>query len=123
MNTQTRLALDDTVMTSIIKMAGGNPGALRVCTDIVKHGQDIDPHGMGGLGALIFLDALGIYGSRIWILFKDVCGEDLVKTMACLRSWQLGITPEQELQSAIDGVGNIDTNAILASVQENSRVS
>lgn len=49
MNAQTRLALDDTVMTSIIKMADGNPGALQVCTDMVKYGHDIDPHSMGGL--------------------------------------------------------------------------
>ena len=81
MNTNTRLTLDDTVMTSIMKLAEGNPGAMRVCSEIMKNGEKIDPQGMGGFGSLLSIDSLGIYGSRIWLLYKDICRENLVYTI------------------------------------------
>ena len=102
MNTNTRLTLDDTVMTSIMKLAEGNPGAMRVCSEIMKNGEKIDPQGMGGFGSLLSIDSLGIYGSRIWLLYKDICRENLVYTIAVLRAWQLGLLPENTLQRAID---------------------
>lgn len=117
MNDNIRLTLDDTAMTSVMKMAGGNPGALRICSEILKRGGEIDPQGLAGFGALMCLDSLGIYESRIWLLYKDVCRQDLVKTMACLRAWQLGILPERELLSAISGDARIDTDAILVAVK------
>ena len=118
MNDKTRLTLDDTVIVAILKLAGGNPGALRVCAEIMKRGMEIDPKDMGGFGALMSMDSLGIYGSRIWLLYEDVCRENLVKTIACLRGWQLGILPERDLQAAIDGDrARVDTNMVLSMVK------
>lgn len=72
-------------------MADGNPGALKVCCELLKRGEEIDPDSLlGGLGNILSLDSAGIYGEHIWILYKDICGEDLVKMCAVLRSRQLG---------------------------------
>lgn len=118
MSDKPRLALDDTFLSATMKMAGGNPGALRVCTEIMKYGIDIDPKGLGGFGALISMDSLGIYGSRIWLLYKDVCHESLVLMLACLRGWQLGLLPEYDLKAAIDGDRTrIDADVVLAMVK------
>lgn len=46
-----RIKLEDTPMSIFLKLGEGNPGALRVCTDIYAKGADIDPPGRPvGLG-------------------------------------------------------------------------
>lgn len=65
------------------------------------------------------MDTLGIYGSRIWMLYKDVCGEDLVKTIAILRSYQLGFLNEVELNFAIDNYGRgVDVDRLMEKVTD-----
>jgi hypothetical protein len=123
-STKERLVLSDTPVTAITKLAEGNPGALRVCFEMLKNGPTIDPLGMDGIAALLNLDTLGIYGSRIWLLYKDVCRENLVITMACLRGWQLGIVNKNDLLKAIENAdsgnrgNNLDLVAILAGVKK-----
>jgi len=116
----TKLDLNDSVEDIMIKMSEGNPGAISVCMMLYTKGGAIDPDDwLGGLGGVLSLDSLGIYGSKIWMLFKDVCKQDLVKTSAMLRAWQLGFVPKATLLHAIDNYGaGIDTDALLAQVQE-----
>jgi hypothetical protein len=119
-----KLTGQDNALTAITKLAGGNPGALRVCTEIVKWGTEIDPNGLSYFGALLNLDSLHIYGSRIWLLYKDICRESLVTMLACLRGWQLGIVSQKDLIRAIDNAEsgnrahNLDLLGILAAVRE-----
>ena len=40
------------------------------------------------------------------MLYKDVCKEDIVKTVAMLRANQLGILQKDKLIHAIDNYGN-----------------
>lgn len=119
MNTKTRIGLNDTVQSALIKMCDGNPGGLNVLIEIMKVNGRVDPDDfMGGLGPILGLDMLGIYGSRIWILHKDVCGQDIVKTLTLLRANQLGILPEAELNRLIDSGESPDFSDILAKVQK-----
>lgn len=122
MNRNTRITLEDTGITSITKIAEGNPGALRVCMELLLNGSAIDPDSvMGGLGNLLSLDTHGIYGSEVWMLYKDVCGEDLTDTIGILRACQLGILPEQEMLQAIRGAAPLSTerfNDLIAAVRE-----
>lgn len=107
-----RICLQDTMMDSVVKLSEGNPGAMTVCVRLLNEGSDIDPYGVfGGFGILLILDTYNIYGPRIWMLFKDVCKQDLVKTIAALRTCQMGLFPIEKLQYAIDNYGdgvNID---------------
>lgn len=120
MNEDTKISLDDTVQDVIIKLSKGNPGALTVCLDILQKGKTIDPDGLGGgTGLLLLFDSLSLYGSRIWMLYKDVCGEDLVKTVAMLRAWQLGFVSEDNLKHAVDNYGNgIDNDDLYKQVKD-----
>ena len=97
-----RLTLEDTNMSAVMKLSGGNPGAMRVCSEILKHGAEIDPQVISGVGHLLSIDSLGLYGPRLWLLYKDICGENLVLTITVLRAWQLGFLSEQDLQLAVD---------------------
>ena len=61
--------LDMSIFEIVGALSEGNPGALRVLMELF---------GKDGAG---FLDVFGcdskrLYGSRIWMLYKDVCGED-----------------------------------------------
>jgi hypothetical protein len=117
-----RIQLNDTEVSAIAKMSEGNPCALTVLCMIVEDGAEIDPDGfMGGFGAVLSLDTHRIYGSRIWMLYKDVCGEDLRVTLAILRAVQLGFLSEVDLRSAIEGSGMdhvLDVPALVAKVEE-----
>lgn len=101
-----RITLEDDILSSVKKLSDGIPGAVVVCAEILKEGEDIDPDGLfGGFGILLMLDAYNIYGVRIWKFYKNVCGENLVKTIACLRACQMGLFPIEKLQHAIDNHG------------------
>lgn len=120
MNGKTRIELTDSEMSATLKLADGNPGAATVCCELLKNGEKIDPDSMlGGLGCLLSLDTHGIYGASIWMLYKDVCGEDLPKTIAVLRSVQLGFLEESKLIHAIDNRGDgIVVDDLYALVKE-----
>lgn len=120
MNQNTRIELNDTPISAVAKLSEGNPGALSVCMQMLQRGGDIDPDGiLGGLGCILCLDSYAIYGTRIWMLYKDVCGEDLMKTVAMLRAVQLGFLKEAKLHHAVNNYGDgIDVDALLVEVQE-----
>lgn len=116
-----RITLTDTLLSSIIKLGEGNPGALRVLNEIVKREDDPDSLAgtLGTLGTLLSLDSYGIYGARIWMLYKDVCSEDLVRMLGLLQATRLGAVSEAVLNRAIDNRGDgLDLEAALTTVQE-----
>lgn len=88
----------------LIHMAEGNPGVMRVMMDILENTKAIDPQCvLGGVVHLGSLDFCGIYGSHIWILYKDRCGESLPKLLALIRAFQLGyISKEDLVEMSID---------------------
>jgi hypothetical protein len=111
-----------TTLEVIQAMSGGNPGAVAVCCELIKDGGKIDPDDLfAGFGSILILDTLGIYESRIWMLYKDVCGEDLTKLIAVLRAWQLGQlveTTEDKINQAVDNHGEgLDVEAVLEAVK------
>jgi hypothetical protein len=68
----------------------------------MKEAPAIDPDDfMGGFGCILQMDTFGIYESRIWMLYKDVCGQDLTKMLTLLRGVQLGIISQSQLDAAI----------------------
>ena len=116
----TRIKLDDTMMDIFCKMSDGNPGALSVCFQLQSETSKIDPVAvMPEVINLLGLDTLGIYGPRIWMLYKDFCKEDIVNVMAVLRAHQFGLLRESEINHAIDNWGEgVDLEDILSQVQE-----
>ena len=110
-------------------MVDGNIGATKALMEILTKYKSIDPDAfLGGLGVVFDLDALGIYGSNIWILFKDVCDFNVLKIAVLFRAKQLGIIHESMILNAIGdsrdpgrakkGGNPIGFEVLLKSIQE-----
>jgi len=113
-----RLKLEMSINDALFAMSDGNPGAISVLMESIGRNQQIDPDsGLGELGLVLNLDHLEVYGPRIWMLYKDLCGEDLPRTTAVVRAVQLGILPRETLDEAIDGKTTIDIEDIVKRVQ------
>lgn len=103
----TRVTLEDTEMSAIMKLSDGNPGATVVCARLLKESGDIDTDNfLGGLGTLMSLDTEHVYGPSIWMLYKYVCKESLWKMVAVLRSCQLGFLSNTALHHTINNRGD-----------------
>lgn len=114
-----RIQLSDTFLSAVKKMAGGNPGAITVLMAIMAESPKIDPQGaMGGLGTILSLDTEDIYEERIWMLYKDVCGENIVKMLACLRASQLGFITTTQLSQTINSRDKLDVDDLLTKVKK-----
>lgn len=117
---KTKIQLNDSMQEILFKMSEGNPGALTLCLTILEKGHEIDPDcAMGGLGAILGMDSLGLYAHKIWMLYKDVCGCNLPVMLAVLRGHQLGLVSEQDLLNAVSNHGaGINLDEICAKVAE-----
>jgi hypothetical protein len=118
-NDNTRIELTDNVMDAAIKLSDGNPGAIAAIMKMMEHAPTIDPYSaFGAMGPLLSLDTHGIYGSEIWILWKNICGMDAVKAQTLFRSVQLGIMPERRLTDAArSGLSDFDFADLLEKVK------
>lgn len=114
-----KINLEMNAMDVIMTLSDGNPGAMKVLMDSFEKMPQIDPDdAFGSWGLLIHLDSMEIYGERIWMLYKDLCGQDMVNTIAMARAWQLGIVRSEDLRDAINGLTVIDVRDVLAKVKE-----
>jgi hypothetical protein len=117
-------SLDMPVRDLIIKMSMGNPGAASVLGMLIAKNAEIDPDSMfGEMSAILQIDMLEIYGPNIWLLYKDVCDQNIVKLCALMRANQLGILSAREIQKVIslpraEMSNRIDTDDVLTKVQE-----
>ncbi len=94
-----KINLTDSIVDVAVKMSEGNPGAAIAIAEMITKGDEIDPQSFaGGLGAVLSLDTLGIYGTDIYILFNDKCGRDVRPMLLLLRAHQLGMFPEERLR-------------------------
>lgn len=123
-NHKERITLDDSMMNIVMKMADGNPGAVTgnpgavtVLFQLIADKNDPDSWA-GGLGNLLSLDTLGIYGPDIWVLFKDVCGQNILNVVTVLRAVQLGLYSERNLWNCIDNRTSLDCEQLLTKVRE-----
>lgn len=114
------IELDDTTASVTVKMAQGNPGAMQVILRIFQEGAAIDPdNAIGSIGTILHLDTFEIYSHRIWMLYKDVCKENLVNMISIVRAVQLGLITKDVMNHAIDNRGDgIDLDETLKKVQE-----
>jgi hypothetical protein len=96
-----RITLCDNAKSAVIKMCEGNPGAITALMEILKCAKQVDPDDfMGGLGKILALDTLEIYGTNIYVLWNDICDKNTSKMIAVLRANQLGFISDQILKDA-----------------------
>ena len=110
---QDRLTSSDTLskkpLDILLSMSDGNPGAAMALSEIVTTGkyEKIDPDALlGGLGIVFTLDEFGIYGSDIWILWKNVCDYSVLNIATIFRAHQLGIIHKSMIINAVEDERN-----------------
>ena len=97
-----KLELTDTGIDVFMKMSEGNPGALTVLMQVLDKTPEIDPDNiLGGLGVILSFDTMGLRGSRIWMLYKDVCGESMQELQLLMRAHQLGVISTDDILSLV----------------------
>lgn len=125
MNYNTRVELTDSIPDILIKLSDGVIGSVNVLIHIIKNAHKIDPD-MEGAGVLTILsfDSHAIYGEDIWILFKDICGQNYINLLGVLRAIQLGYISEDLVTTDIrarkigDRSKAINVPELLAKVRE-----
>lgn len=113
-----RLKLEMSFNDALFALSEGNPGAINVLMDAFRNADTIDPEGMGAWGFLLNLDLFEIYGSRIWVLFKDLCGENLARTIAMVRSVQMGVISKDDLYGMLAGESSLNPTDVAARLKE-----
>ena len=94
---------DQTLEQAILIVSQGNIGATQVIVDLIMYSDQIDPLDPGKPFQYFgLLDKHEIAGHFIWLLFRDVCGENIIKTAAVLRALDAGIITPYDLRSAME---------------------
>ncbi len=94
-----RIKLDMSTHEVALVMSKGNAGALTVLIKMFNLDKFME---------VLRLDEKNIYEDRIWILYKDVCGQDVQKMVDLLHSNQMGLISDESLNHAIDNYSVYD---------------
>lgn len=76
------IQLHDSLIEIVMKISERNPGAIRVILELLETGKKY--HKIGGLGLILTLDDMNIWGEQVWIGYQDHCGGDLDKFAKCI---------------------------------------
>lgn len=97
-----------TTMDALVAMSEGNPGAVVALTHILefKDWFDSPDSDCESLCIILDLDFLGIYGHKIHMLFKDVCGFDLNKVKTIIDNCRSGKISVADIHKNIEGSGH-----------------
>ena len=95
-------------------MSSGNPGAATVLLCLRAGFSPFNDN-----TSVVQLDELGIYESRIWMLYKDMCGEDIVATRSILQAASLELLSLDALHHAIDHYGEgVDVAEVIEKLHD-----
>lgn len=113
------MRLEDSLTDVLVKMSEGNPGGLSVLMALLGNVPRIDPVAiMGGMLYILYFDDLGLYGSRIWTLYKYACGQEIAGVVTLLRAHQLGHIPKAELLRIAEEGKPCDWKALVPLIQK-----
>ena len=121
-----RLTIDMTYKDMVMAMCDGNPGCINVLMALATETPEVDKaSALGAFGPITMMDEWGIYGSKVWVFFKDLCGQELWKVIGLTRAAQCGFTSREKLILAINYADShrcappdFDIPALLAQVKE-----
>lgn len=117
-----KIQLTDNMLEIVTKMSAGNVGAVTVLVQLFQNNGEIDPDSaLGPLGTILSMDDLGIYGSAIYILYKDKCKGSIRDLIMLFRAYQLGFISQNEIIAASEDQSrtiNIDLDSLNTQVCE-----
>lgn len=97
----TRIDSKMTIVDAIVSVVEGNPGATIALTEVMSVYKEVDPDSaFGEITPLLNCDSFEIYGSKIHILYKDICELNPDRFIMVMRATQLGFLSVNDLQAA-----------------------
>ena len=81
----------------LITMSEGNPGALTCMLEMLQ----TDPM---ALLDILYFDSMGIYGSKIYMLWNDCCGRDMSKLRETIQYLRSGAVSKEEIHENLNRV-------------------
>ena len=97
-NNNTRITADMSMQDMLITMCEGNPGALTCMMQMIQ----TDP--MTGMMDILLFDSMGIYGSKIYMVWNDCCGRDMGKFRETIQAFRDGKFTEEEIHENLSRV-------------------
>ena len=76
----------------LITMCDGNPGALTCMMQLIQN----DP--LTGLLDIMLFDSMGIYGSKIYMVWNDCCARNMEKFKETIKAFREGKFTEEEIK-------------------------
>lgn len=93
---KTRITTQMTLMDAIVTLSGCNPGAATVLASLSSHVE-----GFNKFAFMLNLDTLGVYESKIYRLYKDVCNEDIDTVIKVLYNYRYGKLTKDDIHTQI----------------------
>lgn len=90
-NNNTRITADMSMIEMLDTMCEGNPGALTCMMQMIQ----TDP--MTGMMDILLFDSMGIYGSKIYMVWNDCCGRDMGKFKETIQAFREGKFSDEEI--------------------------
>ena len=92
-----RITAEMTMEDVLITMAEGNPSALTCLLGMITS----DPRAL--IDILLF-DSMGIYGTKIYMLWNDCCDRDMEKFKKTIQAFREGKFSEREIHENLSRV-------------------
>ena len=109
-----RIDFHDTPAKAVFKLVKGDLAAAEACIAMVKAVATADPKAeYGPFTPLVILEAIGLTGPAIGVVYNRVCGGDPVTALAVLHAVRLKLISAVALESAAQGGAKIDAAALL----------
>lgn len=97
-----RIKPDSTFEKAIVELCEGNAGAVVALARIAATSNSDPANILAPLHPFLMLDKLRIYGWKIHVLFKHICGSNPIKVRTLLNAVQLGYLSGDLLKQACD---------------------
>ena len=94
----TRITSDMSIEDMLITMSEGNPGALTCMMEMLQN----DP--LSAISNIMLFDTLGIYGSKLYMVWNDCCGRDMEKFEKTLQAFREGKFTQEEIHENLSQV-------------------
>ena len=82
----------------MLTMSEGNPGALTCMRKMLQ----TDP--MAAFLDILYFDNMGIYGSKIYMLWDDCCGRDMSKFKETIKYLRSGAVSKEKIHENLNRV-------------------
>ena len=96
-----KLQLTDSTIEILDKMSEGNPGAISILTTLLfkETAQEMVDSVMH---IILPLDTLGVYGSKLYMLWTDACDKNEDKVKKVIELWRTGKLTKEEIHENLN---------------------